>query len=97
FLRSDIDFSDSELTDFGRTAAEVRDWLRSLIFPPAQNPTFQGRKVSGAYTLASSLIDPEPPGTVIQAGPDLAIVACRDGLVCLEFVPDGDAGQTEAA
>jgi methionyl-tRNA formyltransferase len=86
FYRSAIDFADTDLTDFDRTAAEVRDWLRSLIFPPSQHPTFQGRKVGGCYTLTCSSIKPEPPGTVIQCEPDLAIVACREGLVCLEFV-----------
>jgi methionyl-tRNA formyltransferase len=87
FYRSAIDFADRDLTDFDRTAAEVRDWLRSLIFPPSQYPTFRGRKVGGCYTLTYSSIKPEPSGTVIHAEPDLAVVVCRDGLVCLEFVP----------
>jgi methionyl-tRNA formyltransferase len=86
FYRSAIDFGDTDLTDFDRTAAEVRDWLRSLIFPPSQYPTFRNRKVGGCYTLTCSS-KKEPPGTVIHCEPDLAIVACREGLVCLEFVP----------
>ena len=87
FYRSAIDFADTDLTEFDRTAAEIRDWLRSLIFPPSQYPTFRSRKVGGCYTLTCSSIKPEPPGTVIHCEPDLAIVACREGLVCLEFVP----------
>lgn len=86
FYRGAIDFTDTDLTDFDRSAAEVRDWVRSLIFPPAQYPTFRDRKVSGCYALTSSSINAKPPGTVIHLEPDLAIVACRADLVCLEFV-----------
>jgi methionyl-tRNA formyltransferase len=86
FYRSAIDFADTDLTDFDRTATELRDWLRSLIFPPSQHPTFRGQNVGGCYTLAGSSIKPEPPGTVIHCDPDLAMVTCRDGLLCLEFV-----------
>lgn len=85
FYRSAIDFTDADLSDFDRTATEVRDWLRSLIFPPSQYPTFQGRKIKGCYTLNWSSIKPEPPGKVIHSEPDLAIVACQEGLVGLEF------------
>lgn len=88
FYRSAIDFADTDLNDFDRTAAEVRDWLRSLIFPPSQHPTFRGRKVQSCYTLACSSIDAEPPGTVIQCEAGLAIVACRKDLICLEFVQE---------
>jgi methionyl-tRNA formyltransferase len=85
FYRSAIDFADADLADFDRTAAEVRDWTRSLIFPPSQLPTFRGRKVRGCYTLTCSSAKAEPPGTVIHLDPELAIVACRQDLVCLEF------------
>ena len=87
FYRSAIDFADTDLSDFDRTAAEVGAWLRSLIFPPAQYPSFQGRKIGACYTLDCLPVKPEPPGTVIYSDTDLAIVACRDGQVGLEFVP----------
>lgn len=87
FYRSAIDFTATDLRDFDRTAAEVRDWLRSLIFPPSQYPTFRGRKIEGCYTLDWSSAKPEPPGTVIHSEPDLAIVTCQKGLVGLEFRP----------
>lgn len=86
FYRTAIDFADADLTDFDRTAAEVRDWVRSLIFPPSQLPTFQGQKVRGCYTLACSSAKAEPPGTLIHFDPELAIVACRGDAVCLEFL-----------
>jgi methionyl-tRNA formyltransferase len=85
FYRSAIDFTDTDLTDFDRGPAEVRDWLRSLIFPPAQYPTFHGHQVRACYTLTCSSSKADPPGTVIHCEPELAIVACRGGSVCLEF------------
>jgi len=87
FFRSAIDFADADLRDFDRTATEVRDWLRSLIFPPSQYPTFRARKIEGCYALNWSSMKPEPPGTVIHEEPDLVIVACREGLVGVEFLP----------
>jgi UDP-4-amino-4-deoxy-L-arabinose formyltransferase/UDP-glucuronic acid dehydrogenase (UDP-4-keto-hexauronic acid decarboxylating) len=56
FYRSAVDFADTDLTDFDRTAVEVRDWLRSLIFPPSQYPMFRNRKVEGCYTLTCSFV-----------------------------------------
>jgi methionyl-tRNA formyltransferase len=85
FYRSGIDFTDTDLTDFDASATEVRDWVRSLIFPPAQHPMFLGRKVGACYALNCSSINAKPPGTVIHFEPDLAMVACRADLVCLEF------------
>jgi methionyl-tRNA formyltransferase len=86
FYRSAVDFTDTELTEFDRTAAEVSDWVRSLIFPPAQYPTFHGQAVQGCYTLTNSSIKADQPGTIIRFDSDLAIVTCRDGLICLEFL-----------
>jgi methionyl-tRNA formyltransferase len=85
YYRSSIDFTDTDLVDFDRAAVQVRDWLRSLIFPPAQYPTFEGRPIVGCYTLDWSSMKAEQPGDVIHTEPDLAIVACREGAICLEF------------
>jgi methionyl-tRNA formyltransferase len=87
FYRSAIDFADADITDFERPAWQVRDWVRSLIFPPAQYPTYRDMKVQSCYTLSFSIDNPSKPGTVLHSDPDLAIVACQEDLICLEFVP----------
>jgi methionyl-tRNA formyltransferase len=92
FRRSAIDFSDAELGDFCRDAEQVRDWLRSLIFPPAQYPTYRGRQIGSCsvvdWDVASST--GEAPGTVVYQDEDQAVVKCGKGEVWLEFLPVDD-------
>lgn len=88
FYRSSVDFSEVELTRFDRSAEEVRDWCRALIFPPAQHPTFRGREIRSCFALRWGGADgAHPPGTVIHDDQEQAIVACGRDLVCLEFQP----------
>lgn len=88
FYRTAIDFSDLELSDFGRDAEDVSGWYRSLIFPPAQYPLYRGRRVASCYpvTVAAAGHD-RRPGRVIFADSDQAVVECGRGQVCLEFLP----------
>jgi methionyl-tRNA formyltransferase len=85
FYRTAIDFSDIELSDFARPADQIRDWVRSLIFPPRQYPTFMRREIASCYTLKLALPQAWPPGTVIHQSAALAIVSCQQDLLCLEL------------
>ncbi|AVT32024.1 hypothetical protein C6361_23975 [Plantactinospora sp. BC1] len=87
FYRSSVDFTDLEVSDFDRDAEQVRDWCRSLIFPPIQLPTYRGRRVGSCYVLRWNGVA-AAPGTVLDEDPDQVVVACRRDLVCLEFATD---------
>lgn len=89
FLRSAIDFADRELTDFDRDAVQVRNWCRSLIFPPEQFPTYRGREIVSCYLPAPGCRPHEarPPGTELYADADQVVVACARGEICLELGP----------
>lgn len=94
FYRTAIDFSDIELDDFSRDAAQVRDWCRSLIFPPAQYPIYGGRRIGSCsvvnWDAASSACT--APGTVAYSDTDQAVITCRTGAVWLELLPSVDEG-----
>jgi methionyl-tRNA formyltransferase len=84
FKRDAIDFADAALERFDLPADQVRNWCRSLIFPPRQCPTFRGRSITACYTV--DFLDVRPtPGTVVHDSGGLALVACKDGLLALEF------------
>ncbi|MGW4209314.1 formyltransferase family protein [Lentzea sp. NPDC004789] len=89
FSRKAIDFSDSELTDLDRDVDEVRDWCRSLIFPPEQYPTYRGRLIASCFSLrwGRDGVGGYSPGTVVHEDPDQVILSCRSGELGLEFVP----------
>jgi methionyl-tRNA formyltransferase len=87
YVRSSVDFSDVTVSDFDHSAEQVRDYCRSLIFPPAQYPTFGGRPVAACTALAWDNASQLPPGTVVADDPAQVLVACRSGLVCLEYAP----------
>jgi methionyl-tRNA formyltransferase len=85
FGRDHVDFSDVALHDFDHEPERVRDRCRSLIFPPAQYPTFHGRPVRSCYALRWRAGAGTAPGTVIAEDDEQAVVACRGGAVCLEY------------
>lgn len=89
FSRKAIDFSDVELDDFWRDAEHVRDWCRSLIFPPAQYPTYRGRRIGSCSAMdwdgGSSCGG--APGMVIYSDPEQVVVKCLKGEVWLELLP----------
>jgi methionyl-tRNA formyltransferase len=87
YLRKSVDFSDVTLRDFDRSAEQVRDHCRSLIFPPAQYPTFRGRPVMACRAVSWSGVPALAPGTVLAEDSAQAVVACRSGMVCLEYAP----------
>jgi methionyl-tRNA formyltransferase len=89
YVRSSVDFSDVTLSDFDQPAEQVRDYCRSLIFPPAQYPTFGGRPVAGCTALPWDNSSQLPPGTIVADDHAQALVACRTGLVCFEYAPAG--------
>lgn len=83
--RNSIDFSDVALREFDDGAEQVRDHCRSLIFPPKHYPTFRGRPVQACFCVGDRPSG-RRPGTVVGEGPEYVLVACRDGLVCLEYL-----------
>jgi methionyl-tRNA formyltransferase len=85
YLRKSVDFSDVALTDFDRSAEQVRDHCRSLIFPPAQYPTFRGRPVKACHAVHWAGAPVLEPGAVLADDVTQVLVACRAGLVCLEY------------
>lgn len=89
FSRKAIDFSDVELDDFRRDAEQVRDWCRSLIFPPAQYPTYRGRRIRScsAVDWDEDSSGGSSPGMVTYSDPDQVVVKCRRGEVWLELLP----------
>jgi len=89
FYRSAIDFSDVELDDFCRDAEQVRDWCRSLIFPPVQYPTYRGRRIGScsAVDWETGSDSGSEPGTVVYADPEQVVVRCGKGEVWLELLP----------
>jgi methionyl-tRNA formyltransferase len=93
FRRSDVDFSDAHLSDFDHDAEQVRDWCRSLIFPPAQYPTYHGRGIRTCYVVHWLGDAERVPGRVVYRDRDHAVIECRHGEICLELLPDsGDGG-----
>jgi methionyl-tRNA formyltransferase len=86
YLRNSVDFSDVALRDFDRSAEQVRDHCRSLIFPPAQFPIFRGQPVQACSAVYWSGAPDVAPGTVLAEDTAQAVVACRSGLICLEYV-----------
>ena len=89
YVRSSVDFSDVTLSDFDHTAEQVRDYCRSLIFPPAQYPTFDGRPVAACTALSWNNASQLAPGTVVAEEPTHVLVVCRSGLVSFEYAPAG--------
>jgi methionyl-tRNA formyltransferase len=86
FNRTAIDFNDIQLDDFDLDAGRVRDWCRSLIFPPTQYPVYDGRLIRSC-----SVVDWDngvsAVGTVLYKDPDQVVVKCRAGGVWLELLP----------
>jgi methionyl-tRNA formyltransferase len=82
--RSDVDFSDTELVDFHRPAAEVARMVRALVFPPFQLPTFRGIAVTNATALPPTAQE-GPIGTVLTRSSGAVVVRCVDGEVYLEL------------
>ena len=85
YLRKSVDFSDVALRDFDRSAEQVRDHCRSLIFPPAQYPTFRGRPVKACSAIYWDGAPALAPGMVLADDPAQVVVACRTGMICLEY------------
>jgi methionyl-tRNA formyltransferase len=85
YVRGSVDFSDVTLTDFDQHAEQVRDYCRSLIFPPAQYPTLGGRPVAGCTALAWDNSSQLAPGTIVADDRAQVLVVCRTGLVCFEY------------
>jgi methionyl-tRNA formyltransferase len=85
--RADIDFGVREITDlvsFAEPADVVRAACLARIFPEYQLPSFQGRPVTGAYTLRPRPL-PGAVGDVVARTATSALVRCSDGLVAFEF------------
>jgi methionyl-tRNA formyltransferase len=88
FYRTAIDFSDLELDDFDRDAEQARDWCRSLIFPPAQYPTYNGRWIQSCCAVDWGADNgPTAPGTVIYQDSDQVVIKCSKGEILLELMP----------
>jgi methionyl-tRNA formyltransferase len=88
FDRTAIDFSDVQLDDFDLDAEQVRDWCRSLIFPPAQYPAYNERLIRSCCVVDwDTGNNGSPPGTVLYRDPDQVLVKCRKGEIWLELVP----------
>ena len=88
--RKSMDFSIVQISDFLKPAESVCAYVRSLIFPPHQLPTFQNQKiVSCDVLLANRKVDHEV-GIVVYQSQKRAIVACQDQYVrlCFENKPD---------
>lgn len=87
YLRRDLDFSRVEIGGFDRPARVVRDFARSLIFPPYQLPTYEGRSVFGADVVP----DLAPTNASrVSSDSTRAIVRCADAWLRLAFTPDGN-------
>ncbi len=88
FNRNAIDFSDTLLDDFDLDAERVRDWCRSLIFPPTQYPVYDGRLIRSCSVVDwDKGVNGSPAGTVLYKDPDQVVVKCRTGGVWLELLP----------
>jgi hypothetical protein len=85
FKRGAIDFGDAALERFDLPVEQVRDWCRSLIFPPTQYPTFRGRPIASCYAMEFTG-DPLASGTVIHESGDFVLAACSDGVLALELL-----------
>ncbi len=96
FTRRSVDFSDVRLVDFDRDAATVRDHCRSLVFPPAQYPTFHGRPVASAYVIEWPDASGPQAGTELVADARRAVVACKTDLVCFEFADPATAEESRS-
>jgi methionyl-tRNA formyltransferase len=86
FNRSAIDFHDIQLDDFDLDAERVRDWCRSLIFPPTQYPVYDGRLIQSCSVVGWD-DGVSAAGTVLYKDPDQVVVKCRTGGVWLELLP----------
>ncbi|WP_378730421.1 formyltransferase family protein [Nocardia brasiliensis] len=85
--RADVDFTQAEITDFARPAAEVRAECLAMTFPGFQLPTFRGRPVRNAYLLPHGLPGGEI-GAIAAETKQAAVVSCADGFVCLEYATE---------
>lgn len=88
YNRRSVDFEAVEQMTFDASATSVRDRCRALIFPPAQYPTFEGRRVRDCYAMHDGLKADGPPGTVVARLPHEALVRCQPGLICFEFLDE---------
>lgn len=88
FNRTAIDFNDTQLDDFDLDAERVRDWCRSLIFPPTQYPVYDGRLIRSCSVVDwDNGVSASAAGTVLYKDPDQVVIACRTGGVWLELLP----------
>lgn len=87
YMRNDLDFRQVEIDMFHLTADQVRDFARSLIFPPYQLPTYKGKYVYRVDVI-NTLNGPchHPIGFEIQAV-GRVIVKCAEHWVRLFFEP----------
>ena len=86
----EFDFARREV-DWSRPAAELQRWLRALIFPPHQHPELRqdGRRLS--VTRVGGELGPRAeaaPGSVLEATPQGARIACADGALWIRGLAD---------
>lgn len=84
--RHSIDFQQRELPYEAMDVASCSRLARSLIFPPFQYPTVQGRSVVMCEILHTAVTSPE-------SGPDTRLLRCLDGWLRVQLTPEHDAAR----
>ncbi len=68
--------------DWNRSPREVLKWIYGLQPWPVATTVLQGREIRVFGAAYSELVTQAPPGSVVAAGPDGIVFACKDGA-CL--------------
>jgi methionyl-tRNA formyltransferase len=91
FNRKAVEFSNREIEDFNQPCVKIRNFIRSLIFPPYQIPTFRGKGI-----LCCDIMKWKVPydmkwseSSVVYEDASHAVVRCQDGYLRLEFDTHG--------
>lgn len=86
--RADVDYKDVEIREFSRTKEALVNFVRSLIFPSCQVPTYRGRGVGRCEPIvwSGAGLEKFSIGQEIVHDDQHAVVRCVDGLVRLVFL-----------
>lgn len=88
FNKQAIDYNNNEITNIELPCIQLRDYIRSLIFPPYQLPIFRGNKITSCDVLSwkgSTYLFSINPGILI-IDKRHSVIKCLDGMLRLEFL-----------